>query len=235
MSWIEDKWDQIEKRAIYIVLVVFILCEILSLIFNEISDYMDKKGTVLLLSFVLLAIFRFIDKNVAQHQIKQLSLVKKFSSDIVTLLDKPKYQEINIFAGNSYRYYHAIMESGIKINKLTLLVRSYDDLSTVAFPINHEDKVRVAQSSDAVIRDWQNLKVSGFIKELEIKYYSFDSVLHFMIINNECLHFGLLKPIDEFPGTQLNSSYIVHDNTDTGKEMLKGFILEFNSIKKYST
>ncbi len=230
MSRFHVIWERAERICIYLILIIFILLEFLAIFIPLISCFMDSKGTILMLAFVSLAIFRYIDKNIASSNRNEITQINKFTVDLISILNKPKYNEVKIFANSSFKYFQAINESQIEIENVIVMVRNHNNSCNIQFPSDENSQKDFVHNLNQLIEDWKTLQKNGRIKNLEIRFYSFDSILHFMIIDNEILHFGLLKPIKKFPGSELNGSVVVNSNSKNGRELISSFSVEFDAI-----
>jgi hypothetical protein len=230
MSKFDIVWQKTERIAIYVILIIFILLQFIAIFIPAVSGFMDGKGTLLMIVAVILAIFRYIDKNIVLPNKNEITQITKFTSDLISILRKPKYKEIKIFANSSLMCFQAISESEIEIDTVKLLVKNCNNMDNILFPSEAKGKQDFVQDIDRLIEKWEKLYENGKIKNLQICFYPFNSILHFMIIDNEILHFGLLKPIKEFPGSELNGSYIVNSYSKNGKELINSFYREFDSI-----
>lgn len=224
-------WEKMEKFSIYLILLAFFILQFLTLFIPKLSDFMSNHGSVTLIALVMLSLFRYADKNLSQKT-NDLTLAKKFTLDMIKILikSKMKYNTVDIFALSSYKYYNAIQESKIKIKNCRLLVRDVDNEETIQFPVDKNEKIALKSEAIQIIKKWWNLKNEGFIENLKIAKYPFDTILHFMIIDDELAHFGLLKPKKEFPGSDVLNSYIVSNKTYAGRELIAEFNEEFNAI-----
>src|SRR5262245_6956565 len=106
-------WNQIEKYAIYAVGVIFISIQIVVKLIPGFS--VDPSTNLILLATLLLIVFRYIDKNISLQKQSDISAVKKFTTDIVGLLEGQKIEQLRIFAHSGFKYYHAIAESKVQI------------------------------------------------------------------------------------------------------------------------
>ncbi|WP_214072574.1 hypothetical protein [Mucilaginibacter sp. dw_454] len=227
---INEIWEKAEKGVIYFILVVFIATELLSVFMKGLADFMDAHGSLLLISLILLSIFRYLDKNISFAQKTGLKAVERFTTDVLSLFNTPNLHEVKIFANSSYKYFNAISESNIRIDSVYLLIRDFRDAKSIQFPTSETGKMDFANNSKQLVKGWKSLLEQGKINKLHIYAYPFDSILHFMIIDNCKLHFGLLKPKHEFPGSDLNGSFIVDNTSEDGKSLIKSYEMEFNSI-----
>ena len=229
---IDHVWEKVEKISIYIVITTFVVGESLSVFIRKIADLMDNHGSLLLISLILLFIFRFVDKNIKASKQVGLRTVERFTTDVIGLLKKSTYSEIKIFANSSFKYFNAISESQIKIDSVILLIRDFGDIEKIQFPTTESCRQDFKINSQQLVNNWKALLATGKIKKLEICLYPFDSILHFILIDNSILHFGLLKPKHNFPGSDLNGSFIVENDTDDGRTLIGSFNSEFMHIKK---
>lgn len=228
---IDEIWEKAEKQVIYTTILLFVLLEFTSVFIKQVETFMDSHGSLLLIGLILLFIFRYLDKNIQLSKNSQLKSIKRFTTDVTLLFEDKKYRKVRIFANSSYKYYNAIAESNCTIKELQILIRDFTDTENIQFPSSDEGRNLFAQTSINLINNWKELERKGRVKKLEIKLYPFDSILHYMIIENSILHFGLLNPKHEFPGSDLNGSFVVSDSHSDGKLLVQSYIDEFETIR----
>jgi hypothetical protein len=230
MNRFNNLWNIVEKISIYVIGILFILIPILIKLFPSLNTYVDQQYFLSLIAALILLTFRYIDKNLSLQQRTDFVPVRKFTSEIVKILEEKKIKKLCIFANNGYKYYDAIVESGVQVKELNILVRNFDDINAVKFPLDSNIKKEYKQSSDRLLERLSKLHKTENIESVIIHRYQFDSILHFMIIDNSLVHFGLLKPVTEFPGSEVLNSFIVSNESINGQGLINNFLAEFDAI-----
>lgn len=229
MNRFGDLWSKVEKYVIYTLGAIFVVLPILEKLFGW---QINQNYVLFLLGLIILFVFRYIDKNINLQRQSDISPVTKFTSDIGEILaQKKKINKLCIFAESSFKYYQAISENKPQINELYLLVRNFDDLEKVGFPPDPNVKQRYKERGDNTLTEWLKLKEDkNYIKDLIIHRYSFDSFLHFMLVDDSVAHFGLLKPLKDFPGSEVLPSFRVSNESESGRALIANFADEFKTI-----
>ena len=150
---------------------------------------------------------------------------------LVSLIREKHFSEVEILAVNGFHYYRAIKESQCKIDRLTLLLRA-PNIETMAFPLEEHYKKELIKSTEQLIRQWNELKISGQVSELCIEYYDFDTTLHFMILDKKFLFWGLLYPQKEFPGSEVLPIYIMEGTSIEAEKIIGDFSRKVKMLKQ---
>lgn len=227
MNRFNDLWKQVEKYVIYILGSTFVLFPLLDKILYW---KIDQTYILFLLGLLILLVFRYIDKNINIQRQSDITSVTKFTPEIVGLLATKKINKLCILAHTGDYYYRAILESEPQIDELHLLLRNFDNPAKVGFPTEVSVRKRYKKNWEEPLKSWTRLKDKGFIKKIIIHRYDFDSFLHFMLIDDSLAHFGLLKPLKNYPGSEVLKSFKVSNESMSGKDLIANFANEFNSI-----
>jgi hypothetical protein len=129
-------------------------------------------------------------------------------------------------------YFFAFRESAIRVDKLRLLVHKLERLETTHFPLTEDDKKKFEGEVGRIADSWNQLQEEGRIGTLMIKYYPFDPMYHFMIIDGKKLHFGLFRSKCDYPGTDLLNTFITSNDTAVGRKLVGDFMIEFETVWK---
>jgi len=230
MNQIKTLWDRIEKYAIYGVLLTFFALELMSAFIPAIASFMDTCGALVLIATVLLFLFRYLDERLSARSLADIFLTPGFTQGCVDILKKKKHKRIEIFAHTSFMYLLAFQESNIIVDELKLLLHRVDQAEAAHSPSDEWRREQYEAEIDRLVKIWFELRQEGRIQTLTIKYYSFDPLYHFMMLDGAKLHFGLFKPKRDFPGTDLMSTYIVSSETSLGRTLIHDFKTEFDSV-----
>lgn len=222
---------KLEKICFFLIPCSYIVVDILSSYIPRFPVTIDTKGYLIALSCQIMLFFSYIDeKNKAQPQITRS---EHLIYELVSLIKKKHFSEVKILAVNGYHYHRAIKESNCRIDKLTLLLRA-PNMETMAYPMEENQKMEIIESTKQLIKEWKKLQTSGQISELCIEYYDFDTTLHFMILDQEILFWGLLYPKKEFPGSEVLPVYIVNSRSFEGEKMIEDFSLKMKMLRQLS-
>lgn len=231
MDGFRSLWNRIEKLAVYGVLLLFFALQLVSLFIPSIASFMDSRGALLLIAVVLLFIFRYLDERIGTQDLDGLTATAGFTQGVVDLLMKnQELESLDILAYTSTMYFFAFRDSGARVNQVRLLLRSAEHLETVQLPTDSQAKQYFKQEVEKMVRSWFQLQQEGRIKTLSVKYYSFDSICHFMNVNGNLLHFGLFRPMHGFPGSGVLSSYVVQDYHSGGRQLIDDCKTEFELV-----
>lgn len=216
--------DKVEKFCIILIPIFYIVIDLLSGFVPALENLTDEKGYLIVLSGLMVLIFVHSEKR-TQQEFKFIRS-DKIVKDLVTLLEmKDSYEEINILAVTGFQYIRAIKESGVNVKKLKILLRKSDRIETIDLPQTTDSKTEFMNNSNRLISEWKELQHNGQVSNLEISYYDFDTTIHFMILDNKYLFWGLLYPQKNFPGTDVLSSYIINNKSELGEKMISDFFI----------
>lgn len=225
--------EKAEKLCIILVPIVYIFVDIFSGFIPSLENLTDEKGYLIVLSSLMVLIFiHFERKDREEFKFERSDRIVK---DLETLLEeKHSYDEINILAVTGYQYFKAFEESGVKVKKLRLLLRKNENIETIDLPQNANDKVEFVDSSNKMVKEWKKLQRNGKITDLDISFYDFDTTIHFMLLDNKQLFWGLLYPKKNYPGTDVLTSYIINSKSELGEKMISDFAIKWDKIKTFT-
>lgn len=226
--------DKTEKACIIIVPIAYVLIDVLSNFIPALNNLTDERGYLIVLSSLLVLIFIHFEKK--DSEIIKFERSDRIVRDLENILEeKPHYNEVNILAVTGYQYFKAFEETHAHVKKLNLLLRKADNKETIDLPSNTNSKDEFMASSIKMQNEWKKLKEAGQIEELNIDFYDFDTTIHFMILDNRNLFWGLLYPKVDYPGTNVLAQYIVNDKSEIGEKMISDFINKWKLIKRFSS
>lgn len=222
-----------EKWCIIIVPIVYIVIDKLSEFIPVLKDATDEKGYLIVLSGLLVLIFiHFERRDSDTFKIERSNRIVK---DLENLLEeRKKYNEIYILAVTGYQYFKAFEESEVQVNNLHLLLRRTDKKSTIDLPMEETAKKEFIESSVRMQNEWRKLEEEGKVGKLTIDFYDFDTTMHFMVLDNKELFWGLLYPIADYPGTNVLTQYIVNNKSEVGEKMISDYMKKWNLVNEYS-
>jgi hypothetical protein len=231
MEELKSLWDRIEKKAIYGVLLVFFVLQLISVFIPALSGFMDTRGALILVTLALLFIFRHLDQRMREQPKIDFIVTVGFTQGVLELLKgQTKYNQIDIFGYSSLMYFSAFRESGVKAENVRLLLHNPDSMVDIQFPIDEDAKAGLRSQIKDVLISWRRLQSEDRIDNLSIRFYSFDTISHFMIIDGEKLHFGLFKPVRKHPATELIRSFIAYPGSDPQSKLVKYYKEKFETI-----
>lgn len=231
MQEIKSLWERVEKQVIYVILFSFFLLQSLAIFNPRIANFMDARGSLMLIALVLLTMFRFLDERLSTEERVGLRASKGFIEEIINLLkEQREHRLVEIFASGGGLYYPAIYESKAKIRELRILLRDPKKLNLIQFPFEDEEKKQVAIDIKRVIRQFEFLQKRGQIAKISFGFYSFEPTFHFMIIDERTLYFGLYALAEDCWVSELTNRYIVRSNTEEGFALLSDFRAEFKNF-----
>jgi len=222
-------WETIERIAIWIVLFGFIGIEVASYVFPRASDLIDLRGAVLLLAIVVALVYRYIVERLGPSHVVGL---KHEDGDHVSLIDYLRNRDIEeckVFALGGIRYYSHLESSGAKVGRLRVLLRNPMEMQGAPYLCDAESIYAFRREVDTTIANLMRMQSDGDVKELNIGQYSYDPLLHFMIVDDRLLHFGYFEPDVEWSGVIVLDSYVVDDATAAGRQLIRNFIALFTA------
>lgn len=230
---IKNVMEKAEKFCIILVPIVYILADIFSGFIPALENLTDEKGYLIVLSALMVLIFVHFEKK--DREEFKLERSDRIVRDLEILLEeKHSYDEINILAITGYQYFKAFEESGVRVKKLRLLLRKSDNIETIDLPQNADAKREFINSSNKMVKEWKKLQRNGQIRDLDIAFYDFDTTIHFMLLDNKQLFWGLLYPKKDYPGTDVLTSYVINSKSDLGEKMISDFSTKWDKIKQFS-
>ena len=235
MNNLKNIWDKIERKAIYTVLFLFVIAELVSLVFPSISAFMDTKGTLSLLALVLLFIFRFLDEKLADFKSDEPVVTNGILKGLGELLgDNENYKTIDIFAHTSNVYYLAFNDSLARVGQLRLLLRDMDDLETIQFPAGQRDKITIKDRMEITLKEWKDMVDIGRIGDIKICYYPFEPTVNFIIVDGKKMLTGLNRLEKQFPGVKSadQDTFIFNESSEFGRHMIQSYQEFYNNITK---
>ena len=198
-------WDRVEKYVIIAAIAIYIALDTFSIFIPAMNGWVTERGYLILLSAIVAA----LSLRINEKKPESITRSKKIVRDLVTLLEKEKqYDHVYILAVNGYQYYNAFKDSGVKVKEMNLLLRKTEDIASICLPKYDTDKKMLAESSQNIIRDFNALQENGRIETLNISFYDFDTTMHFMVLDNKHLFFGLLIPKKKISWNR--STYLVY-------------------------
>jgi hypothetical protein len=224
MSKLNSVWQRVERIAIYVVILTLITLQLVASFVPKVEQVMDARGSVLLLATVFLFFFRYIDERIGGRKNTTLEIGENFTQGIVEMLGKnAKIESMDIFAQTGQKYLYALTDGGIKIKRLRILLRSFDQFETIRFPPDKEAKSLLKQELHTVIKSFRDMQKRRIIETLTIKYYPFDPSFFFLIADNRLLEFSLFQPVRTTQGVEVLNSFIAKSSTLEGAELVRDF------------
>ena len=231
MQELKSLWERVEKKVIYVTLFSFFFLQFLAIFSPRIANFMDERGSLILIALVLLTMFRFLDERLSREERIGLRASEGFIEEIINLLkEKREHRLVEIFASGGGAYYPAISESKARIRELRILLRDPDSLTSTKLPSDKEDLNQSLIEIQRVVHKLHGLHKKGQISKISFGYYSFRPTFHFMIIDDETLYFGLYRLADDCSGNEFSNRYIARSNTAAGFSLLSDFRAEFKNF-----
>jgi hypothetical protein len=228
-------WGRIEKQAIYVSLFLFFVLHLLAKFIPWISNQLvEKRGDVLLTAIVLLFVFRYIDGKLKTLDEQAFQISNSFLQKSTELLrERGVCVNLDVFAHTGQLYARAVLDSGVQIKNLRILIRDMRNLDKLPLPTCGRDKVRIQQELESTIQEWKQLEREGRIDNMCIRFYPFDPMMTFMVIDRNIAYFDLMKPQKALPGSTSRytpTCYIVTDRTKVGFQLISDLSTEFEQI-----
>lgn len=225
-----DYWETIEPWTIKTLLFTYIILKTTSEFLEILPvDKFMQHAEPIFIGALVLTIFLFIEKKLNYKN--ELETIFNFHADLPTFLKQKKYKEIKIYALNGHFYNRLLKDNNIEAAKLKVLLRKPDKKS-ILYPKEESNKKVFHSMMKNELLNFKTLSDEELVKNLEIKYYNSDSLLHFMVVDNKWMHFGLLEPIDGMPGSKVLESHFINNKYETGRKMIENFNSEFDTINE---
>lgn len=234
MKELGELWSRLEKWAIYSILFLFVVLQLISIFVPSISAFLDRRGEVILIGFVLLFVFRYLDEKLQLVNEQAIKISGTFLPGLMNVLgDKQEYSRVDLIAHTSQVYVRGVLDSRARIKEMRVLLRDMRTLDRITLPEGEDAKRKIQQEWEDSIQKWHDLKKNGYIQKLSLRYYPFDPMMGQMVMDGRVAYFGLMKPQKEFPGaTSKNTltSYIVTDKTAEGRQIIRDLSIQFEQI-----
>ena len=224
-------WDRVEKWVIYGVLFAVCVLELLSLAVPDVGRWVDTRGAFILMSFVLIFVFRYLDARIRRRD--PLTVCEGRQQELIDALrEKQKWDKVDLFTHTSSVYVRGFLDSGATAKEVRILLRDFQELDQVRFPHAVQDKEVIQSQSKRAVADWTRLQQEGKIESLEIKYYQYEPMGHFIILDKRSLCCGLYTWEGDHPGvgSRKHEAYIADGKTVTGRAMIDDFQLRFDEL-----
>ncbi len=255
-----DIWSDIRQRKnieLYLTLVIIVVV-LMADIFGVDTEFALLEIVLATLAVLLLAIIEnrhsnerletMIDDTFQENievwnQYKELvgNIANSGLSDLVStdsfipalqgmFIGKNEIDSIDIFAHIGNWYHDQFKLSGLTVNRMRILLRDMEDFRTMNFPSTKIEKEKCKNEQLIAISSFEKLQQAKRIKNLEIAFYPFDSINHFMIVDHKVLFFGLYKPLKVHPGAEAGAGFSVQKVTNRGIKLITEFSSEFDVI-----
>ena len=167
---------------------------------------------------------------------KERDALTAYESRLQALLDalgeKQEYTKMDLFTHTSHIYVRGFLDSKVRVKKVRILLRDFETLDAVQFPYAIMHKRRIQAQSELKVEEWKKLQQEGKIESLEIRFYQFEPMGHFMIMDEKTLYFGLYTWEAGHPGvgSRQHIAYCVDGNTKAGRPMIADFQFRFDNL-----
>jgi hypothetical protein len=226
-------WQRVEKVAIYVVILTLITFQLVAIFVPKVALIMDARGSIFLLATVFLFFFKYIDERIGDRKNPILETGKTFEQEIVEMVGiNAEIESLDIFAQTGQKYLYALTDSGVKINHLRILLRSFDQLKNIQFPPDSKAKSGLKKESLTVTNSFRDMQKRGRIKTLKIKYYPFDPTFYFVIVDSRLLQFGLCEPRRTTQGIEFLNPFIAKSSTIEGAKLIENYRAFFEATFK---
>jgi transcriptional regulator with XRE-family HTH domain len=177
---------------------------------------------------------RPLDDKMRAFDAPAFQTAETFLEQARTILAKQTvYDHVDIFAHTGQLYFLAVRDSKARIQTLRILMRDMRDLTTLRFPEADDAKLCIQQEWQSTLWLWQQLQDTGRITKMGIRYYPFDPMMTFMVIDKQIACFDLLTPQKAFPGATSQHAptcYIVTESTAVGRQLLSDLSTDFEHL-----
>jgi len=202
-------WDKVEHAAIYVVISVFIIAELLGYMFPSIDNLLRDRPGFILISLVLLAMFRNLDRRLSQS-VQGFTSTKSFGESVGVLLKGRRVIDtLEIFGHSTSKYYQFVKDGGVKIRKARILISGQLLFESSPYPHGQQERKSVKSHAELAGENWLRLQSQGVIEDLEIRYYNFWPTAHFMIVDGVSAQWGLFEPMAGGLGVTVQRVYLI--------------------------
>lgn len=209
MIRVREVWERTERFAIYVVLGVLIIGEILGKYIAEVRAFFDGRGEIIVLAIALLLVFRMIDEHL--RTLKPALSTTKFADGLQKLaLSANGVINLSVFANDGTKYYHSLAESSLKIGTLSLLLFDVKD-----------------------VEKWRRLRDRGAVSHLEIRKCNILPTMHYAIAKDVGGLFGIFLRSNK--GVSTDRSFFISESPPGGRDMISSLMVHFESEWKQSS
>lgn len=135
MGRLDEMFERVERIGIYVVLIVLIIGPIFASLFPSIGMHFDQSEGIILLSVVILFLFRYLDRNFRNLSTRGLVRANSLLEAITSIFtNKSSCEHVDIFAHTSNVYYQGIQQKSVTVNHIRLLLRKMDDVNDMVLP-----------------------------------------------------------------------------------------------------
>ncbi|MDP1726895.1 MAG: hypothetical protein Q8M15_08930 [Bacteroidota bacterium] len=235
MKKFNELWSKIEKQVIYFVLFIFLSAQIVSNFIPKVDEFINGSGNLILISFILLFIFKYIEERLAKIESISPEIGESFGDSFrIALKDAKEINNVDIFAHTGGKYYLFFKDEKIKIKKLRLLLCGKEWIQNSINSTSKVHKKTAVQELSNSIEKWNSLKKAGFIEELEIYFYNHQPSFHFMTLDKNKLFWGLYAPTKGNTGIKTLNNFIFNKYSYAHKSLLNDLTIFFDSTIKFS-
>ncbi|MBE0662816.1 MAG: hypothetical protein IH597_10125 [Bacteroidales bacterium] len=198
MDKLREFWDRIEKKVLYIILLIYIALQWLKIFLPAIDQVIGDYNHAITAT-IILAVIRVLNTRGNTEDLFHKG--KSFEVALgETIVKGERVDCIKLFAHTTTKYYTALRNKDISINRLQLLIFSSKAIDMMPTPIEESDKELIKQEIVLILKKWLDAKNEGVINNLEIRVCDYIPLIHFLIKRNEKAMFGFFKPRSDSSG-----------------------------------
>jgi len=207
---IRNIYRKIEAPVVYFAIFAYLLLKLLVLFIEPVKMLFVGPGEVPFLLALVLMMLKIIDGKLESRS--QIGIVKQFAKDLSQRLDSNEHSTVLVFAVTGDYYKTVLLQMPLRARFVKILLRK-PAASSIVNPAEQAQIPTFHSHCKANLVDFTALPQHGHIQNVEVRYYDFDSLLHFMVVDSSLVHYGLLMPNKKHTGTDVMPSRIEADNS----------------------
>lgn len=218
--------DKIDGIIIVISLVIYVLLLTLSEFLPQVSNYVNERGGFVLIAITLLIVLRHIGHLNSLYNTREVYVTDEFAEACRTLVtDIKEIKTLDVFAYSSKRvlefWKDYLRANDISVGTIRVLLRDYN-VDTMRFAFTEDQRKEFLAELVRSGKDWKALKgkVQKSRLRTNVRYYDFDPLCYFIILNGRYLLYGPFRIHETMAGVETGSIFVYKQVALADKKLL---------------
>lgn len=144
--------------------------------------------------------------------------------------DLDKIKKLDLFAHSSQAFFQHLRIKLINCDEMRVVLRNPDSDVFIKHKTNKEAVDSEKYQIKNVILTWSEMIKENRVNRGVIKLYDFEPTIYMCVINNDYLIFGFYNASQIEWGYSVKDVFVVKGEAITGKEMIKSYLVWFESV-----